>query len=159
MLYIFTNPLIHYTGHMIRGGTISMIIQPGHDYHVIWPPLPGGQKLAFLHYKSFLKSASNGLKFDIDLVHRIIRPTVKKLAQSDCRFNSYSIFGPFFQKCKNANFWPPGRGGSNDMIEKKQNHILILHTKPQWKMPGLDNHWNSPPPNRGAALPADQGHI
>ena len=29
---------------------------------------------------------------------------------------------------------------------KKWNHILILHTKPQWKTPGLDKHWNSPPP-------------
>ena len=26
------------------------------------------------------------------------------------------------------------------MIEKKQNHILILHTKPQWKMPGYTNN-------------------
>ena len=32
------------------------------------------------------------------------------------------------------------QGGSNDMIEEKRNHILILHTKPQWKTPGLDNH-------------------
>ena len=62
------------------------------------PPLPGGQKFAFLHYKSFLKSASNGLKFSIDLVHRIIRPIVKKLAQSDCRFSSYSILLVFFSK-------------------------------------------------------------
>ena len=38
--------------------------------------------------RNFLKSASNGLIFNIDLVHRIIRPTVKKLAQSDCPFNS-----------------------------------------------------------------------
>ena len=59
----------------------------------------------------------------------------QKLAQSDCRFNSYGIFLAFL-----------GRFFKN-LIEKKQNHILILHTKPHWKTPGLDNHWNSPPPN------------
>ena len=76
-------------------------------------PPTRGSKIAFLHYKSFLKSASNGLKFSIYLVHRIIRPMVKKLAQSDCRFSSYSIclvfLGRFFKngpnkpkKCRNS---------------------------------------------------------
>ena len=41
-----------------------------------------GSKCAFLHSKSFLKRASNGLKFGIDLVHRIKRPTVKTSTQS-----------------------------------------------------------------------------
>ena len=59
-------------------------------------PPTRGSKIAFLHYKSFLKSASNGLKFGINLVHRIIRPTVNKLAQSDCWFNSYDFFRPFW---------------------------------------------------------------
>ena len=67
-------------------------------------PPTRGSKIAFLHYKSFLKSASNGLKFGIDLVHRITRPTVKKLAQSDCRFNIFGSFlvflGRFFQQKK-----------------------------------------------------------
>ena len=58
-------------------------------------PPTRGLKIAFLHYKSFLKNASNGLKFGIDLVHRLIRPMVKELAKSDSRFNSYDIFSAF----------------------------------------------------------------
>ena len=81
---------------------------------MLFDPPTRGSKNAFLHYKSFLKSALNGLKFSIYLVHRIKRPTVKKLDQSDCRFNSYGIFlvfwGRFFKngpkrlkKCRN--YW------------------------------------------------------
>ena len=48
------------------------------------------------------------------------------------------------------------------MIEKKQNHILILHTKPQWKMPGYTknsyfwtkNHVLVPPPSPGRRMRA-----
>ena len=69
---------------------------------ISFDPPTRGSKIAFLHYRSFLKSASNGLKFGIDLIHRIIRPNGKKLAQSDLWFNSYGIFlvflGHFFQK-------------------------------------------------------------
>ena len=47
------------------------------------------------------------------------------------------------------------------MIEKKQNHILILHTKPQWKMPGYTKNSYlltkkpcfSPPPISASTMP------
>ena len=42
---------------------------------------------------SNFKSASIDLKFSVDLVHRIIRPMVKRLAESDCWFNIYVFLG------------------------------------------------------------------
>ena len=88
------------------------------NFFYIWIPLWIGikqflknsrQKLRFmsphglflqpiLYYKSNFQIASNDFKFGMHLVPRILIPVVKLWAQSDQRFNSYSVFWAIFEK-------------------------------------------------------------
>ena len=72
-----------------------------------WGQIFSGQKWRFmsphghflrpiLHYRSKFQSASNDFKFGIHLLHIILRPMVKRWAQSDQQFRSYGIFCVFF---------------------------------------------------------------
>ena len=52
----------------------------------------------FFLYRSNLKSALNDFQFNAHLDHGILRPMVKKSAQSDRRFKSYGSFWGHFPK-------------------------------------------------------------
>ena len=62
------------------------------------PPPTGGKVYQKLHYRSNLKNVSKVLKFGINMFHKILRPMVKRSAQSDWRFITYLF--PFFRPKK-----------------------------------------------------------
>ena len=79
------------------------------------------------------KSAPKVLKFGMHLVHRILRPMVKRWAQSDHWFSNYRIFGPFSQKrpkkFKTQNNFEPSVRLSSSFHHTSQNSMNQIHAR------------------------------
>ena len=56
-------------------------------FSMFFAPQPAIWKFKFLHYRSKFQSAPKDFKFSVDLVHRVLRPTVKKSANPGGRFS------------------------------------------------------------------------